>query len=150
MFNTRRTRVFVVYVGICLLLSAYEDEDLRDIRASMEQLLQEENDFMRNHLHDGRGDFNGNATVDEDKDFFNRIIVELEQQNDQMTVADDDDVEDGEDEDEECLNGSPVEEEAGELLSNGVREEAHTNKSQFNEEWQSGKRAFCRNSWQSS
>ncbi|XP_019724254.1 serine/threonine-protein kinase Nek1 isoform X2 [Hippocampus comes] len=122
---------------------AYEDEDLRDIRASMEQLLQEENDFMRNRPHDGRGDFNGNATVAEDKYFFNRIIVELEQQNDQMTVADDDDDdvqdddEDGEDEDEECLNGSPVEEEAGALLSNGVREETHTNKSQFNEEWQS-------------
>ncbi|XP_077441349.1 serine/threonine-protein kinase Nek1 isoform X14 [Vanacampus margaritifer] len=112
---------------------AYEDEDLRDIRASMERLLQEESDLMRKLPHDGRGDFNENATVEKDKDLFNRIIVGLEQDNNQMAVGDDDD--DGDN--EECSNGSPVDEEARELLSNGVGEENHTHKSQLNEEWQS-------------
>ncbi|XP_061540126.1 serine/threonine-protein kinase Nek1 isoform X2 [Phycodurus eques] len=123
---------------------AYEDEDLRDIRASMERLLQEESDLMRNRPHDGRGDFHGNSTAGDDKDLFNGIIVELEQDNSQMAVGggdddDDDDDDDNEEdeEDEECSNGSPADEEAGELLSNGVGEESHVNKSHLNEEWQS-------------
>uniref|UniRef100_A0A4W6E4W1 non-specific serine/threonine protein kinase n=1 Tax=Lates calcarifer TaxID=8187 RepID=A0A4W6E4W1_LATCA len=45
--------------------------------------------------------------------------------------------EDDEDEDEECSNGSPGDEEAGELLTNGVGEENHSNNSQLNEEWHS-------------
>ncbi|XP_037106432.1 serine/threonine-protein kinase Nek1 isoform X2 [Syngnathus acus] len=119
---------------------AYEDEDLQDIRASMERLLQEESDLMRKLPQDGRGDFNGNATVRRDQDLFNRIIVQLEQGNDKMAVGeddeddDDDDVEEEED-DEECSNGSAME--AGELLSNGAGEENHTGKQQLDEEWQS-------------
>ncbi|XP_077389543.1 serine/threonine-protein kinase Nek1 isoform X2 [Festucalex cinctus] len=122
---------------------AYEDEDLRDIRASMERLLQEECDLMRKRPHDGGGDFNGNASVEEDKYLFNRIIVELEQDNNQMAVGDedddngDDDDDDNEEEDEECSIGSPVDEDAGELLSNGVGKENRTHKSQLNEEWHS-------------
>nr|XP_049585431.1 serine/threonine-protein kinase Nek1 isoform X4 [Syngnathus scovelli] len=124
---------------------AYEDEDLQDIRASMERLLQEESDLMSKLPHDGRGDFNGNATVRRDQDLFNSIIVELEQGNDKMAVGedDDDDVEEEEEEedeeDEECSNGSAME--AGELLSNGAGEENHTGKQQqqqqLDEEWQS-------------
>ncbi|XP_061154091.1 serine/threonine-protein kinase Nek1 isoform X2 [Syngnathus typhle] len=117
---------------------AYEDEDLQDIRASMERLLQEESDLMRKLPHDGRGDFNGNATVRRDQDLFNRIIVQLEQGNDKMAVGedDDDDVEEEEedDDDEECSNGSAMD--AGELLSNGAGEENHTGKQQL-DEWQS-------------
>ncbi|XP_035509684.1 serine/threonine-protein kinase Nek1 isoform X2 [Morone saxatilis] len=122
---------------------AYEDEDLRDIRASMERLLQEEV---------GAGDFNGNPPEGEDQELFNRIAAEIDQDNNQMAVDDDDDDDDGdddeeeeeeeeegdeEDEDEECSNGSPVDEEAGELLTNGVGEENHSNNSQLNEEWHS-------------
>ncbi|KAM6938096.1 serine/threonine-protein kinase Nek1 isoform 2-T2 [Lycodopsis pacificus] len=109
---------------------AYEDEDLRDIRASMERLLQEE-----------VGDFNGNPPEEEEEEeeervLFNRIAAEIDQDNSQMAVDDDDEEEEeeeeeeDEDEDEECSNGSPGEEEAGELLNNG-------NSSQLNEEWQS-------------
>ncbi|KAM9358014.1 serine/threonine-protein kinase Nek1 [Symphorus nematophorus] len=117
---------------------AYEDEDLRDIRASMERLLQEE------------GDLNGNPPEGEDQELFNRIAAEIDQDNNQMAVDDDDDddedeeeeeegeeEEDEEDEDEECSNGSPGDEEAGELLSNGVGEENHSHHSQLNEEWHS-------------
>ncbi|XP_054644994.1 serine/threonine-protein kinase Nek1 isoform X3 [Dunckerocampus dactyliophorus] len=122
----------------------YEDEDLREIRASMERLLHEENDLMRNTAHDGTGDFNGNPNG-EDEDLFNRMAVELEQDNNQMAVGDDDndaddvaaDDDEGEEEDEEDedrSNGSPGDEEAGELLSNGVGE---GNNSQLNEEWHS-------------
>ncbi|XP_037626465.1 serine/threonine-protein kinase Nek1 isoform X2 [Sebastes umbrosus] len=126
---------------------AYEDEDLRDIRASMERLLQEEV---------GAGDFNGNPPEGEDQTLFNRIAAEINQDNNQMAVDDEDDDEDDEeeedeeeegeeeqededeeDEDEECSNGSPGDEEAGELLSNGVGEENHSNDSQLNEEWHS-------------
>ncbi|XP_026201818.1 serine/threonine-protein kinase Nek1 [Anabas testudineus] len=119
---------------------AYEDEDLRDIRASMERLLQEEA---------GAGDFNGNPPDGEDHELFNRIAAEIDQDN-QMAVDDEDDDDDendeeeeeeeeGEedDEDEECSNGSPGDEEAGELLTNGVGEENNSNNSQFNEEWHS-------------
>ncbi|XP_045906162.1 serine/threonine-protein kinase Nek1 isoform X1 [Micropterus dolomieu] len=116
---------------------AYEDEDLRDIRASMERLLQEEV---------GAGDFNGNPPEGEDQELFNRIAAEINQDNIRMAVDDDDDDdeeedeeedEDEEDEDEECSNGSPGDEEAGELLTNGVGEESHSNNSQLNEEWHS-------------
>ncbi|KAK2835889.1 hypothetical protein Q5P01_016373 [Channa striata] len=129
---------------------AYEDEDLRDIRASMERLLQEEGDII-NHTEVAGGDFNGNPPDDEDHELFNRIAAEIDQDNNQMGVDDDDDDEDDEDEDEEdeceeeededeeeeCSNGSPVDEEAGELLTNGVGEGNNSNNSQLNEEWHS-------------
>ncbi|XP_061883932.1 serine/threonine-protein kinase Nek1 isoform X3 [Entelurus aequoreus] len=126
---------------------AYEDEDLRDIRASMERLLHEESELMRNPAQDGRGDFNGKA---EDEDIFNRMAAEVEQDNNNMAAGDDDneadadddddDDEEGEEEDEEGeededhSNGSPGDEEAGELLSSGVGEDLN---SQLNEEWHS-------------
>ncbi|XP_041862500.1 serine/threonine-protein kinase Nek1 isoform X2 [Melanotaenia boesemani] len=121
---------------------AYEDEDLRDIRASMERLLQEEGDITRSLPDDGAGDFNGNPPEDGDHELFNTIAADIDRDNDQMAVDDDDDEEDDEededeDEDEECSNGSPADEEAGELLSNGVGEEHHSNNKQLNEEWHS-------------
>uniref|UniRef100_A0A7N6B229 non-specific serine/threonine protein kinase n=1 Tax=Anabas testudineus TaxID=64144 RepID=A0A7N6B229_ANATE len=70
---------------------AYEDEDLRDIRASMERLLQEEA---------GAGDFNGNPPDGEDHELFNRIAAEIDQDN-QMAVDDEDDDDDENDEEEE-------------------------------------------------
>ncbi|GAA6217836.1 serine/threonine-protein kinase Nek1 isoform X1 [Lates japonicus] len=133
---------------------AYEDEDLRDIRASMERLLQEEGDLMRSPPEVGAGDFNGNPPESEDQEFFDRIAAEIDQDSNQMAVDDDDDdddeeeedeeeegeeeeEDDDEDEDEECSNGSPGDEEAGELLTNGVGEENHSNNRQLNEEWHS-------------
>nr|XP_024654575.1 serine/threonine-protein kinase Nek1 isoform X1 [Maylandia zebra] len=118
---------------------AYEDEDLRDIRASMERLLQEEV---------GAGDFNGNPPESRDQELFNRIAAEIDQDNNQMAVDDDEDEdeeeeddegdeEEEEEEEEECSNGSPADEEAGELLTNGVGEENHSNNRQLNEEWHS-------------
>ncbi|XP_065325797.1 serine/threonine-protein kinase Nek1 isoform X3 [Pelmatolapia mariae] len=116
---------------------AYEDEDLRDIRASMERLLQEEV---------GAGDFNGNPPESGDQELFNRIAAEIDQDNNQMAVDDDDDEDEDEEEEddegdeeeeEECSNGSPADEEAGELLTNGVGEENHSNNRQLNEEWHS-------------
>ncbi|XP_042339439.1 serine/threonine-protein kinase Nek1 isoform X2 [Plectropomus leopardus] len=127
---------------------AYEDEDLRDIRASMERLLQEDGDLMTSPPEVGAGDFNGNPPEGEDE-LLNRIAAEIEQDNIQMAVDDDEDEddedeeeegeeeEDEEDEDEECSNGSPGDEEAGELLSNGVGEGNHSDNSQLNEEWHS-------------
>ncbi|XP_019133844.2 serine/threonine-protein kinase Nek1 isoform X2 [Larimichthys crocea] len=136
---------------------AYEDEDLRDIRASMERLLQEEGDLMRSPAEVGAGDFNGNPSEGEDQELFNSIAADMDHENNQMAVDDDEDddddeeedeeeeeeeeedveEEDEEDEDEECSNGSPGDEDAGELLSNGVGEENLTNTCQLNEEWQS-------------
>nr|XP_043900097.1 serine/threonine-protein kinase Nek1 isoform X3 [Solea senegalensis] len=110
---------------------AFEDEDLRDIRASMERLLQEEEEEEGDLVRDG--DFNGNPSESEDKDFFNGI----DQENSRMNVDEDeeeDEEEEDEEEDEECSNGSPGDAEAGELLTNGVGEE---NNSQLNEEWHS-------------
>ncbi|XP_076582578.1 serine/threonine-protein kinase Nek1 isoform X2 [Chaetodon auriga] len=134
---------------------AYEDEDLRDIRASMERLLQEEGDLMRSSPEVGAGDFNRIPPEAGDQELFNRIAAEIDQDNNQMAVDDDEDDEEDEDddeeeeeeeeegeegeedEDEECSNGSPGDEEAGELLTNGVGEENHSNNSQLNEEWHS-------------
>lgn len=107
----------------------------------MERLLQEEV---------GAGDFNGNPPDGEDHELFNRIAAEIDQDN-QMAVDDDDDddeededeeegEEEDDDEDEECSNGSPGDEEAGELLTNGVGEENGSNNRQLNEEWHSGRR----------
>ncbi|KAM9763183.1 serine/threonine-protein kinase Nek1 isoform 2-T2 [Menidia menidia] len=120
---------------------AYEDEDLRDIRASMERLLQEEGEAMRNHQDVRAGDFNGNPQEDREQELLNRIATEIDQDSDQMAVDEDaDDDDDGEEEDEEeeeCSTGSPGDEEAGELLSNGVGEEGLRNNKQLNEEWHS-------------
>ncbi|XP_053286153.1 serine/threonine-protein kinase Nek1 isoform X1 [Pleuronectes platessa] len=134
---------------------AYEDEDLQDIRASMERLLQEDEDedLMSGPPEVGAGDFNGNPSESQDKEFFNRIAAEIDQDNNQMAVdnddeEDDDDEEeeegeeeeeedDEDDDDDECSNGSPGDVEAGELLTNGVGDENHSNNSQLNEEWQS-------------
>ncbi|XP_033477754.1 serine/threonine-protein kinase Nek1 isoform X2 [Epinephelus lanceolatus] len=132
---------------------AYEDEDLRDIQASMERLLQEEDDLMTSPPEVGAGDFNGNPPEGEDQALFNRIAAEIDQDNNQMAVDDEDEddeeedeeeeeeeveeEEDEEEEDEECSNGSPGDEEAGELLTNGVEEGNQSDNSQLNEEWHS-------------
>ncbi|XP_061593926.1 serine/threonine-protein kinase Nek1 isoform X2 [Cololabis saira] len=123
----------------------YEDEDLRDIRASMERLLQEEGGMMRSPPEAGAGDFNGNPPEDADQDLFNEITTEINQNSSQMAVDDDDDDDEEDDddddeedeEDEECSNGSPGDVEAEELLSNGVGEEHLSNGKHFNEEWHS-------------
>ncbi|XP_037554272.1 serine/threonine-protein kinase Nek1 [Nematolebias whitei] len=114
----------------------YEDEDLRDIRASMERLLQEEGNMARSPPVFGAGDFNGNPPEDGDQELLNTITTEIDQDNSLMAVDNDDD-DDEEDEDEEFSNGSPGAEEAGELLSNGVGEEHPNNNKQLNEEWHS-------------
>ncbi|XP_062419476.1 LOW QUALITY PROTEIN: serine/threonine-protein kinase Nek1 [Pungitius pungitius] len=135
---------------------AFEDEDLQDIRASMERLLQEEGDLMRRSSQGGSaGDFNGNRQEEEEEEedeeeeeervLFNRIAAELDQDHSQMAVDDDyeeeeeeeeEDEEEDDEEEEECSNGSPGDEEAGELLNNAVGGD-HSNHSQLNEEWQS-------------
>ncbi|XP_063748126.1 serine/threonine-protein kinase Nek1 isoform X3 [Eleginops maclovinus] len=102
---------------------AYEDEDLRDIRASMERLLQEEEEG-------GSGDFNGNPPGGEE--LFNRISAEI-QQDSRMAVDDDEEEEEEEEEEDDVSNGSP--EEAGEPLTNGAEE--NLSNSELNEEWQS-------------
>lgn len=124
--------------------SVYEDEDLRDIRASMERLLQEEEDLMKSRPEVGAGDFNGNPPPGEDQELFDRIAAEIGQDNNHMAVDDEEEDDEEEDEDEEgeeeeeeeeCSNGSPGDEEVEESLTNGVGEENH---SQLNEEWHSG------------
>ncbi|XP_073333314.1 serine/threonine-protein kinase Nek1 isoform X3 [Pagrus major] len=106
---------------------AYEDEDLRDIRASMERLLQEEV---------GAGDFNGNPPEGEDQELFNRLAAEIDQDNNQMAVDDDDDDDDDEEEEEDEEEGE--EDEEDEECSNGSPgEEDRSNNSQINEEWHS-------------
>ncbi|KAK7919320.1 hypothetical protein WMY93_010604 [Mugilogobius chulae] len=122
---------------------AYEDEDLRDIRASMERLLQEEGDLMGCPTEMGAGDFNGNPPeVQQHQELFQRLAAEMEQNN--LMAVDDDDDEDGDgeeeedEEEEEGSNGSPGDdEEVGLLLSNGVGGRSHGNDVQLNEEWQS-------------
>ncbi|KAJ0032191.1 hypothetical protein NQD34_002272 [Periophthalmus magnuspinnatus] len=120
----------------------YEDEDLRDIRASMERLLQEEGDLMGCPAEMGVGDFNGNPPdVQQHQELFQRFATEMEQNN--LMAVDDDEDEEGEEEEEdeeedEGLNGSPGDEEdAGLLLSNGVVGGSHSNNRQLNEEWHS-------------
>ncbi|XP_010791322.1 serine/threonine-protein kinase Nek1-like, partial [Notothenia coriiceps] len=102
---------------------AYEDEDLRDIRASMELLLQEE---------EGKGDFNGNPP----EELF-RVSAEI-QQHSRMAV-DDEEEEDEEEEEEE-----DDDEEAGGALTNGAEE--NLSNIELNEEWQSdgsGEEGVC-------
>ncbi|KAM9385320.1 serine/threonine-protein kinase Nek1 [Pholidichthys leucotaenia] len=121
---------------------AYEDEDLRDIRASMERLLQDEGDIMRSPPEAGAGDFNGNPQEGGDQELFNRMVAGIDQENNGITIDDDEDededeVDDAEEEDdEECSNGSPGDE-AGDLLSNGVGKESHNDNRQLYEEWHS-------------
>ncbi|XP_034036437.1 LOW QUALITY PROTEIN: serine/threonine-protein kinase Nek1 [Thalassophryne amazonica] len=107
----------------------FEDDDLQDVRASMERLLQEEEVLMRRPAEVGGRDFSGNRPEGDDQVLFNRIAAEIGDNHHLGVDDDNDDVE------EECSNGSPGDEEAGELLSNG--DETHSNNSQLNEEWHS-------------
>uniref|UniRef100_A0A1A8FPY8 non-specific serine/threonine protein kinase n=1 Tax=Nothobranchius korthausae TaxID=1143690 RepID=A0A1A8FPY8_9TELE len=124
---------------------AYEDEDLRDIRASMERLLQDDSDITKSPPDVEAGDFNGNPPEVRDQELFNRITAEIDQDHSQMAVdeeeeEDDDDEDEEEEEDddeEECSNESPGDEEGRELLSNGVGGEHHSDDKQLNEEWHS-------------
>ncbi|KAF3834554.1 hypothetical protein F7725_027112, partial [Dissostichus mawsoni] len=101
---------------------AYEDEDLRDIRASMELLLQEE---------EGKGDFNGNPP----EELF-RISAEI-QQHSRMAV-DDEEEEDEEDEEEEEEEEEEEDddEEARGALTNGAEE--NVSNSELNEDGEEG------------
>lgn len=126
----------LTYDSLCL--SVYEDEDLRELRASMERLLQEQrseddDDDDDEEEDDGGGSsgspadeeaagLNGLANAGDDKcspeECFNRMAVE------------EDDVSHGEEEPGgPVTNGMEVEED----------EEQNSSEGQLNEEWQSGK-----------
>lgn len=107
--------------------SVSEDEDLQNIRASMERLLHEDGDLMGGAQEVSAGDFNGNPP--EGRELFSRLAAEIDQDNNNMAV-------DEEEEEEEDEDGDEEEEEDG---SNGSpADEDHSNNSQLNEEWHSG------------
>ncbi|CAL8392521.1 unnamed protein product [Boreogadus saida] len=142
----------------------YEDEDLRELRASMERLLQEEEeeggDFPRSppeeEEEEREGDFNGNPEgcaapplleaggASEEEEEGGGAPEEEEEEEELNHMVEDDD------EEEEESNGSPGDEEVEDLLTNGVEEEEeeeeeqqeeeeeeHSRNSQLNEEWHS-------------
>lgn len=111
----------------------YEDEDLQDIRASMERLLQEEDDLIRSSPDFGAGDFNGNPP--EVRELFSRLAAEMDRDNNAMAVDNGDEEEDDDDDDEE---EEEEEEGEGEECSNGSPgDEEHSNNGRLNEEWHS-------------
>lgn len=104
----------------------YEDDDLRELRASMERLLQEE---RSEEDEGGSGSNSGSPPEEEGGDGFNGNPAEDEDDEEEelngMAV-------------DEGSNGSPGDEEAGHTLTNGLEEEEHhSSESQLNEEWQS-------------
>uniref|UniRef100_A0A673WWJ0 non-specific serine/threonine protein kinase n=1 Tax=Salmo trutta TaxID=8032 RepID=A0A673WWJ0_SALTR len=106
----------------------YEDDDLRELRASMERLLQEE---RSEEDEGGSGSNSGSPPEEEGGDGFNGNPAEDEDDDEEelngMAV-----------DEEEGSNGSPGDEEAGHTLTNGLEEEEHhSSESQLNEEWQS-------------
>lgn len=119
--------------------SAYEDEDLQDIRASMERLLQEEDDLIRHSPDFGVGDFNGNPP--EVQELFSRLAAEMDQESNEMAVDNDEEDDDDEDEPEgdEEEDDEDDEEAEGEECSNGSPgDEEQSNNGHLNEEWHSG------------
>lgn len=115
-----------------------EDEDLRNIQASMERLLHEQEDLVESAPEVSAGDYNGNPP--EGQELFNSLAMELDQDNDNMAVDDDDDEAD-EDEDEEEEDDDCEEEEAEEddcLNGSPADEDRSQNNSHLNEEWHSG------------
>ncbi len=123
----------------CISLSVYEDEDLRELRASMERLLQEQrsdddddDDDDDEEEDDGGG--SNSSPADEEAAGLNRLASA------------------GVDKcspEEECFNGmaeeddvSHGEEEPGGPVTNGIEfeedEEQNSSEGQLNEEWQSG------------
>uniref|UniRef100_A0AAX7W0A9 non-specific serine/threonine protein kinase n=1 Tax=Astatotilapia calliptera TaxID=8154 RepID=A0AAX7W0A9_ASTCA len=64
-------------------------------------------------------------------------VTDDDEDEDEDEEEEDDEGDEEEEEEEECSNGSPADEEAGELLTNGVGEENHSNNRQLNEEWHS-------------
>lgn len=120
----------------CLCLSVYEDEDLRELRASMERLLQEqhsEDDDDEEEEDDGGGS-NG-SPADEEAAVLNGLASAVD---DKCSPE------------EECFNKmaeeeddvSHGEEEPGGPVTNGMEdeedEEQNSSEGQLNEEWQSG------------
>ncbi|XP_024277579.1 serine/threonine-protein kinase Nek1 isoform X1 [Oncorhynchus tshawytscha] len=104
----------------------YEDDDLRELRASMERLLQEE---RSEEDEGGSGSNSGSPPEEEGGDGFNGNPAEDEDDEELNGMAVDE---------EEGSNGSPGDEEAGHTLTNGLEEEEHhSSESQLNEEWQS-------------
>ncbi|KAM8889651.1 serine/threonine-protein kinase Nek1 isoform 2-T2 [Synchiropus picturatus] len=127
---------------------AYEDEDLQDIRASMERLLQEDliqtstevepgdynpRDNEAQEQCDNNGSDNGqddnHMVLDEDDAVENDDVDDQDMEEDNPNEEVDQD--DGDEED--CSNGTPEDEE--DLLTNGVEEENPSNESQVHEEW---------------
>ncbi|XP_064791652.1 serine/threonine-protein kinase Nek1 isoform X5 [Oncorhynchus masou masou] len=104
----------------------YEDDDLRELRASMERLLQEE---RSEEDEGGSGSNSGSPPEEEGGDGFNGNPAEDEDDEELNGMAVDE---------EEGSNGSPGDEEVGHTLTNGLEEEEHhSSESQLNEEWQS-------------
>lgn len=124
--------------------SVYEDEDLQDIRASMERLLQEDGDLIRSSPEFGAGDFNGNPP--EVRELFSRLAAEMDEDSSRMAVDNEEDNDDEEDEeDEEGAEGDEEEEddEEEEECSNGSPgDEEQSNNGRLNEEWHSGTSFF--------
>ncbi|XP_071201856.1 serine/threonine-protein kinase Nek1 isoform X3 [Salvelinus alpinus] len=105
----------------------YEDDDLRELRASMERLLQEE---RSEEDEGGSGSNSGSPPEEEGGDGFNGNPAEDEDDEEELNGMAVDE--------EEGSNGSPGDEEAGHTLTNGLEEEEHhSSESQLNEEWQS-------------
>ncbi|CAB1332038.1 unnamed protein product, partial [Coregonus sp. 'balchen'] len=114
----------------------YPDDDLRELRASMERLLQEERseEEKRGDEDKGGSGSNGSPPEEEGGDCFNGNPAEDDDDEDSAEVEE----LNGMAVDEEGSNGSPGDEEAGHTLPNGLEEEEHHNsESQLNEEWQS-------------
>ncbi|XP_041695076.1 serine/threonine-protein kinase Nek1 isoform X3 [Coregonus clupeaformis] len=114
----------------------YEDDDLRELRASMERLLQEERSEEEEE-EGGSGSNSGSPPEEEGGDGFNGNPAEDEDDEDAAEEEELNGMAVDEDE-EEGSNGSPGDEEAGHTLTNGLEEEEHhSSESQLNEEWQS-------------
>ncbi|XP_053717543.1 serine/threonine-protein kinase Nek1 isoform X7 [Synchiropus splendidus] len=127
---------------------AYEDEDLQDIRASMERLLQE--DLIQTSTEVEPGDYNprdneaqeqcDNNGSDNELDDNHMVLdgddaVENDDVDDQDMEEDNpnEEVDQDDGDEEDCSNGTPEYEE--DLLTNGVEGENPSNESQVHEEW---------------
>ncbi len=123
----------------CISLSVYEDDDLRELRASMERLLQEQHsDDEDDDDDDGEEDDGGGSNsspADEEAAGLNGLASAGVDKHSP---------------EEECFNGmaeeedvvSHGEEEPGGPVTNGMEfeedEEQNSSEGQLNEEWQSG------------
>lgn len=119
----------------CISLSVYEDDDLRELRASMERLLQEQRSDDENDEEEDDGGGSNGSPADEEAAGLNGLA----------SVGDD-----KRSPEEECFNGmaeedddvSHGEDEPGGPVTNGMEveedEEQNSSEGQLNEEWHSG------------